>query len=70
MIHDGTAESGHYYSFIFDKKNDAWWRFNDHTVSLECEETVMLEAFGGQKNSCKSAYALMYVNHYVQNQIK
>jgi ubiquitin carboxyl-terminal hydrolase 25/28 len=41
MIHDGAADHGHYYSFIYDRANQAWWRFNDHTVSLESEEIVM-----------------------------
>jgi len=30
LVHDGLAESGHYYSFIFDRKTNVWWRFNDH----------------------------------------
>ena len=41
LIHDGTAESGHYYSFIFDRKMDRWWRFSDVNVSPEVEEIVM-----------------------------
>ena len=41
IIHDGHAKSGHYYSFIFDQKNDCWWRFNDHTVTTEKEDIVM-----------------------------
>ena len=65
MIHDGQAESGHYYSFIFDQKQQVWWRFNDHMVSMEAEEIVMEEAFGGQKNSCKAAYALIYTNSFI-----
>ena len=70
MIHDGLADSGHYYSFIYDRKQSVWWRFNDHTVSMEAEETVMLEAFGGQRNSYKSAYALIYINQFITNQIE
>jgi ubiquitin carboxyl-terminal hydrolase 25/28 len=37
VIHDGTADSGHYYSFIFDRKVNKWYRFNDHNVSVEDE---------------------------------
>ena len=47
MIHDGHAEQGHYYSYIYDRKMLNWWKFNDHNVSLETEETVLEEAFGG-----------------------
>lgn len=61
LMHDGFAHSGHYYSFIFDRAKKQWYRFNDHTVSLEHEEIVFTEAFGGQ-NSSKSAYCLMYLN--------
>jgi ubiquitin carboxyl-terminal hydrolase 25/28 len=46
-VHDGGAESGHYYSFIYDRERNLWWRFNDHRVSVEKEEIVMKEAFGG-----------------------
>ena len=32
VIHDGFAQSGHYYCFIYDRASKNWWRFNDHTV--------------------------------------
>jgi hypothetical protein len=25
LMHDGRADSGHYYSFIFDRKLNCWW---------------------------------------------
>ena len=62
LIHDGTAESGHYYSFIFDRKIDKWWRFSDVNVSPEVEATVMTESFGGMNDSHKTAYCLIYIN--------
>jgi ubiquitin C-terminal hydrolase len=31
VIHSGTAESGHYYSFIKDEDNK-WFEFNDTIV--------------------------------------
>ena len=64
LIHDGTAQSGHYYSFIFDRKEETWWRFSDVNVSKVEEEVVFQEAFGGQKNSSKVAYSIIYVNEY------
>ena len=64
MIHDGTAESGHYYSFIYDRKQDVWWRFSDVNVSIELEEVVFREAFGGQTANLKTAYSLIYVNEF------
>lgn len=32
-IHDGTAESGHYYSYIKDHNQGVWRQYNDHRVS-------------------------------------
>ena len=64
LIHDGTAESGHYYSFIYDRKQDVWWRFSDVNVSIELEEVVFREAFGGQTANLKTAYSLIYVNEF------
>lgn len=65
LVHDGSAESGHYYSFIFDQKQKRWWRFNDHSVSMELEDVVMREAVGGQQDSNKAAYMLIYANQFV-----
>jgi ubiquitin C-terminal hydrolase len=31
MIHEGTAQSGHYYIII--KNNSKWWKFSDRHVS-------------------------------------
>jgi ubiquitin carboxyl-terminal hydrolase 25/28 len=70
LIHDGTAESGHYYSFIFDRKQDVWWRFSDVNVSMEIEEVVFREAFGGQVASTKTAYSLIYINEFCKNQLE
>ena len=60
LVHDGTAESGHYYAFVYDRKNDYWLRFNDHKVSIEEESQVMKESKGGFGKSC--AYGLVYIN--------
>ena len=61
MIHQGFAESGHYYTYIYDRNLNQWWKFNDHTVSIESEDVVLQESFGGQFSS-KSACSLIYVN--------
>lgn len=70
LIHDGTAESGHYYSFIYDRKQDVWWRFSDVNVSMEIEEVVFRESFGGQALSTKTAYSLIYINEYCKDQLE
>lgn len=70
LIHDGTAESGHYYSFIYDRKQDVWWRFSDVNVSIEVEEVVFRESFGGQTASLKTAYSLIYINEFCKKSIE
>lgn len=47
MIHDGTAENGHYYVYVHEQKKNVWWRLDDHRVTVQDEETVFREAFGG-----------------------
>ena len=39
-------------------------------VSLEIEEVVFREAYGGQKGSTKTAYSMIYVNEYCKNAIE
>lgn len=60
LIHEGDAESGHYYSFNRNVQRDTWKRFNDHHVSEEKEEVVLTEALGGFGNM--SAYCLVYIS--------
>jgi len=63
LVHDGSAESGHYYAFIFDRAEGLWYRFNDYRVTVECENVVFEESFGGVRNSC--AYGIIYVNSVI-----
>jgi ubiquitin carboxyl-terminal hydrolase 25 len=66
LVHDGDAESGHYYTFIFDRASNKWWRLNDFQASEETEETVMRESFGKcDKDSKKAAYSLFYVSETI-----
>jgi ubiquitin carboxyl-terminal hydrolase 9/24 len=47
VIHTGTAESGHYYSYIQDRKSNKWHEFNDTLVYPFDPEDIPSEAFGG-----------------------
>jgi ubiquitin carboxyl-terminal hydrolase 25/28 len=67
IIHDGLAENGHYYTYVFDRIKKLWWKLNDHRVSIEKEEIVMKEAFGG--DGYKSACNLFYISKLIANQI-
>jgi ubiquitin C-terminal hydrolase len=64
IIHDGVANSGHYYAYVYDRVQKIWWKLNDHDVSVAEEEALMEEAFG-QPNSYKSACNLIYVNDHI-----
>lgn len=58
MIHEGQAESGHYYSYTIDREKGIWRKYNDINVSEEAEEQVLKEAKG---LNLASAYCLVYV---------
>eukprot|EP00828_Plagiopyla_frontata_P012320 TRINITY_DN17024_c0_g1_i1.p1 TRINITY_DN17024_c0_g1~~TRINITY_DN17024_c0_g1_i1.p1 ORF type:complete len:671 (-),score=112.39 TRINITY_DN17024_c0_g1_i1:141-2153(-) len=58
LIHEGSADSGHYYSYIFDHNQQLWRKYNDSNVQFEKEEKVMKMAYGGMGHA--SAYYLIY----------
>jgi len=45
-VHDGNANSGHYYTFIYDRFNKKWRKFNDIKVTEVSEEDVFKESEG------------------------
>mmetsp|Transcript_19956 Transcript_19956/g.36937 ORF Transcript_19956/g.36937 Transcript_19956/m.36937 type:complete len:2099 (-) Transcript_19956:32-6328(-) len=47
VVHMGTAEAGHYYSFIQDRDSGKWLNFNDTQVSYFDPDDIPSEAFGG-----------------------
>jgi len=65
MIHDGLAENGHYYTYVYDRVLRQWWKLDDHRVSISDEETVMKEALGG--DGYKSACNLFYMSKHVSD---
>ncbi|KAL3873492.1 hypothetical protein ACJMK2_036602 [Sinanodonta woodiana] len=56
-VHTGTADGGHYYSFIRDKMNksetgqDKWFLFNDAEVKPFDPSQIAAECFGGEMTS-------------------
>ncbi|KAG3097443.1 hypothetical protein PI125_g15684 [Phytophthora idaei] len=52
VVHSGTSDTGHYYSFIKDRhetENPRWLEFNDEIVREFDVETMGEECFGGEE---------------------
>lgn len=50
-MHSGTADSGHYYSFIKDREHaetGKWYEMNDHIVRDFDPNDIPGECFGGE----------------------
>lgn len=73
VVHAGTAEQGHYYSFIQDKNdNKKWYEFNDQNVRDFDVADIPAECFGGKETfigqnmmqmtgeKWRNAYVLVY----------
>lgn len=48
VVHLGTADVGHYFSYIDIKNNDQWLEFNDHKIKEFNLKKMESECFGGQ----------------------
>lgn len=60
LIHEGAAESGHYYTYIYNPLVNKWFKFNDINVTVVPEDKVLRDAFGDGKQKM-NAYCLVYV---------
>lgn len=54
VVHSGTADSGHYYSFIkeqerFESDPDRWYEFNDIWVSDFESKDIAKQCYGGEE---------------------
>lgn len=59
-VHQGGADSGHYFSFIYDRFQKKWRKYNDIRVMDVTEEEVMKSSEGG--DSWETAYWVVYIN--------
>jgi len=60
LVHEGSAEGGHYFTFIYDSEKNLWRKYNDIHVTSISEEEVLEISYGG--NGCGSAYSLVYID--------
>ena len=48
LVHTGTCNSGHYYSFVKDRSRDGgWWSCNDTNVDVLNVESIKESCYGG-----------------------
>uniref|UniRef100_A0A8C5WTP6 Ubiquitin carboxyl-terminal hydrolase 25 n=1 Tax=Laticauda laticaudata TaxID=8630 RepID=A0A8C5WTP6_LATLA len=59
-FHEGQANAGHYWAYIFDSYQQRWMKYNDISVTKSTWEELERDSFGGYRNA--SAYCLMYIN--------
>ena len=48
VVHSGSAEGGHYYSYIKDRNKGKWYEFNDTRVTSFDTKDLEEETFGGE----------------------
>ncbi|KAL3923845.1 MAG: hypothetical protein SGILL_001411 [Bacillariaceae sp.] len=48
LVHAGVAQGGHYYSFIKDRSDDKWYRFDDEDITPFDPSSIENECFGGK----------------------
>ncbi|XP_039940895.2 ubiquitin carboxyl-terminal hydrolase 28 isoform X3 [Hirundo rustica] len=65
LVHEGQANAGHYWAFIYDQPRKRWLKYNDILVTESSWEELERESFGGLRNA--SAYCLMYISDQVSS---
>ncbi|XP_035411582.1 ubiquitin carboxyl-terminal hydrolase 28 isoform X4 [Cygnus atratus] len=63
LVHEGQANAGHYWAYIYDQPRKRWLKYNDISVTESSWEELERDSFGGSKNA--SAYCLMYISDKV-----
>ncbi|XP_073513104.1 ubiquitin carboxyl-terminal hydrolase 28 isoform X4 [Phyllobates terribilis] len=61
LVHEGQANSGHYWAYIYSHTRLCWLKYNDLSVTEATWEELKRDSYGGVRNA--SAYCLMYINN-------
>ncbi|XP_019367566.1 PREDICTED: ubiquitin carboxyl-terminal hydrolase 28 isoform X6 [Gavialis gangeticus] len=67
LVHEGQANAGHYWAYIYDQPRKSWLKYNDISVTESSWEELERDSFGGLKNA--SAYCLMYIKDKMSRHI-
>nr|XP_033773417.1 ubiquitin carboxyl-terminal hydrolase 28 isoform X2 [Geotrypetes seraphini] len=60
LVHEGQANSGHYWAYIYSHSRKLWLKYNDISVTESSWEELERDSYGGLRNA--SAYCLMYID--------
>ncbi|XP_055963564.1 ubiquitin carboxyl-terminal hydrolase 28 isoform X1 [Sorex fumeus] len=60
LVHEGQANAGHYWAYIYNPARQVWLKYNDISVTESSWEELERDSYGGLRNV--SAYCLMYIN--------
>nr|XP_020142284.1 ubiquitin carboxyl-terminal hydrolase 28 isoform X7 [Microcebus murinus] len=60
LVHEGQANAGHYWAYIYNQPRQIWLKYNDISVTESSWEELERDSYGGLRNV--SAYCLMYIN--------
>lgn len=61
LVHEGQANAGHYWAYIYSHARQCWLKYNDIAVTEATWEELERDSYGGVRNA--SAYCLMYINN-------
>ncbi|XP_056400162.1 ubiquitin carboxyl-terminal hydrolase 28 isoform X1 [Hyla sarda] len=68
LVHEGQANAGHYWAYVYSHSRQCWLKCNDISVTEATWEELERDSYGGVRNA--SAYCLMYINNKLPYLIK
>ncbi|KAM4014799.1 ubiquitin carboxyl-terminal hydrolase 28 isoform 2-T2 [Anomaloglossus baeobatrachus] len=68
LVHEGQANAGHYWAYIYSHTRLCWLKYNDISVTEATWEELERDSYGGLRNA--SAYCLMYINNKLPHLIE